>query len=563
MSIPLTIEGIRVVPSRFDPYQSSIVAPDHLFCGLARDAINAVLALLPAGVRRMWEKCVLQEMRALLFSEQNCIVSSETGALHSMSMSEMYGVLLFGLYLFCSVLTSFKRSREKIAETTRFLNVIGSSEFSRANGSHSIVGTCIELSCDLQSLVARAFSDPAADIDGDASIAWFNAGNGKDRIDELHHAAGRYVNSVCRICERSRICAKILDKPNVHRLLELFHHTLPQFGNLRIVQELILEQAHQHLKRGIQRSNQKNAQVQAMQNSIANDWASRLELELDGVGGFGDVWEIEDASAVRRLFGDAKWNEIGSESFTETKDAFPSPVLRLLRRRLTRRGEGTKVGYNWVSNTKSEIFLNDLFTDGEEWGLPAAKGLACLRELHKHYPDTGKLSNSRMLREAGFVRNVSCSRGRSSKIFLARIGSVIQVCSGLEDSLLLDSDNILWNLIDGVEEGFLRRRFWVVTMFVEHYCSNTGTRLFAILKPLLTSDEESLVVRHSRSTCFVLQEMTPYVRPAVAIHQCHRAEATRCFYERDSGTLVHQHNTLSGGPFILLGRAEGYPSRRS
>ena len=43
----------------------------------------------------------------------------------------------------------------------------------------------------------------------------------------------------------------LLDKPNLHRLHELFAHTLPMFGTLRHIGELILEKGHQPLKRAI------------------------------------------------------------------------------------------------------------------------------------------------------------------------------------------------------------------------------------------------------------------------------------------------------------------------
>ncbi len=82
---------------------------------------------------------------------------------------------------------------------------------------------------------------------------------------------------------RDRLMAiKGIDKPNIHRLVELVHCTLPMIGHVSNIGELVMEKAHQTLKRAIQQSNKKDVQVQSVQSSAFNDWQGRLTVQVQG-----------------------------------------------------------------------------------------------------------------------------------------------------------------------------------------------------------------------------------------------------------------------------------------
>jgi hypothetical protein len=63
-------------------------------------------------------------------------------------------------------------------------------------------------------------------------------------------------------------------------LIELFAHTIPAFGHVRHVAELLFESAHQPLKLGITSSNHRAPQVSSVYAALQNDWESRLALEM-------------------------------------------------------------------------------------------------------------------------------------------------------------------------------------------------------------------------------------------------------------------------------------------
>jgi hypothetical protein len=71
-----------------------------------------------------------------------------------------------------------------------------------------------------------------------------------------------------------------LDKPNVHRLIELYAHTIPAYGHVKHVTELLFESAHQTLKRAINGSNHHDPKIAAVHSALENDLESRLALEL-------------------------------------------------------------------------------------------------------------------------------------------------------------------------------------------------------------------------------------------------------------------------------------------
>lgn len=78
------------------------------------------------------------------------------------------------------------------------------------------------------------------------------------------------------MCGVSDIAKVKLDKPNLHRLIELYTHSIPAMGHVRHFAELVFEFAHQPLKRGIVRSNPQNPQIQAVKHALADDWQDRF-----------------------------------------------------------------------------------------------------------------------------------------------------------------------------------------------------------------------------------------------------------------------------------------------
>lgn len=84
-----------------------------------------------------------------------------------------------------------------------------------------------------------------------------------------------------KIYKEVLIAIKAIDKPNVHRLLELVLCTLPMVGQITRIGELVLEKTHQVVKRAIKLSNNRQVQLHAMQSAAINDWQGRLTMLVE------------------------------------------------------------------------------------------------------------------------------------------------------------------------------------------------------------------------------------------------------------------------------------------
>jgi hypothetical protein len=146
----------------------------------------------------------------------------------------------------------------------------------------------------------------------------------------------KYMSVLHNLCVRENgVVTKYLNKPNVHRLLELYTHTIPAFGHSRHVQELLFETAHQPLKRAISRSNQRDPKIHAVTATFAKFWECCLSIEVNRCGD-PYSWTIEDCTTIRRLIYGR--NMSGATDMQEIRSAFFEPVLsqlRKIRRKLT------------------------------------------------------------------------------------------------------------------------------------------------------------------------------------------------------------------------------------
>jgi hypothetical protein len=113
----------------------------------------------------------------------------------------------------------------------------------------------------------------------------------------------------------------------VHRFLELYSHTLPAFGHVGQFQELLFETAHEPLKREIKRSNNRDPQISAVQEVLANDWETRLAVEIASVGK-PDQWSDTTYNLIQRLLTGVECTY--STEADRVKSAFCPPVMHKL-----------------------------------------------------------------------------------------------------------------------------------------------------------------------------------------------------------------------------------------
>jgi hypothetical protein len=120
-------------------------------------------------------------------------------------------------------------------------------------------------------------------------------------MDMLYGSAVDYVRRLHESCVRDKdVAGKHLNKPNVHRLIELYTHKILSFGHCRHVQELLFETDHQHLKCAINRSKQRDPQISAVTATLANEWETRLSIEVR-ILGEPQSWTAEQCMRLHRL----------------------------------------------------------------------------------------------------------------------------------------------------------------------------------------------------------------------------------------------------------------------
>lgn len=143
--------------------------------------------------------------------------------------------------------------------------------------------------------IAAIWFCPEPCRDSAADVQEYNNNNGTTHILQLQGKVKQHLGLTEKICsideeemkrtyrgvgtkrkreqvserqQLSQVAIKFLDKPNVHRLLELVSHSVPMVRHISMVGELSLERAHQPLKRAISRSIMKHAHLYGMQAVI-------------------------------------------------------------------------------------------------------------------------------------------------------------------------------------------------------------------------------------------------------------------------------------------------------
>ena len=148
-----------------------------------------------------------------------------------------------------------------------------------------------------------------------------------------------------------------LDKPNVHRMIELYQHTLPRFGHMPTVDELPFEAAHQPLKRALSRSNHKDGHVFATKSVLANDWRLRMGDICATLPTSRELSEDHCRQLVGACFGAYTPLDNGQVLIDDVKRAF-TPGLRKIFRRYSTKSKRQSHGNAkavWAVRSKNRI----------------------------------------------------------------------------------------------------------------------------------------------------------------------------------------------------------------
>jgi hypothetical protein len=85
--VPLTNGGAPVVPALFDPYRSSVVAPDHLLFGLAQDVLRATLNHFYPLARKVCDYLIMTNLSSNALGKHIQVINASSASINSMGMS--------------------------------------------------------------------------------------------------------------------------------------------------------------------------------------------------------------------------------------------------------------------------------------------------------------------------------------------------------------------------------------------------------------------------------------------------------------------------------------------
>jgi len=89
--------------------------------------------------------------------------------------------------------------------------------------------------CKLRELIGLTYFWPQKGVDSDADYEYV-FGKGREQYHAaLVSLAKEYIVLTNNASKLNFEVFKLIDKPNVHRVLELYIHTIPAFGHVRLL----------------------------------------------------------------------------------------------------------------------------------------------------------------------------------------------------------------------------------------------------------------------------------------------------------------------------------------
>ena len=296
VDVPLTRDGKRVVSGRFEAYRCNVVAPEHLLAGLAKNVIEIGFHVInrqgnAAAFRAKSDMAICGALQDNGLKRQSSMFSSKN-ELNCMTMSGVFCALLVFVPVFNQLFPGIQSE-----ETTVVLDLL----------------------TQLQELIALTYWWPSEEADGVSDYLYVTSENGAQYHADLLTRAERYVTEVekfcANYCQRGGKGRPSLDKPNLHRLIELYNHTIPAFGHVRHFMELVFENAHPPLKRCMVRGNHQKGHLAAVGHCLGNDWQGRLALLSSTMTQTSDAGlKMECRRGLRRLLLGEACNELSQAS---------------------------------------------------------------------------------------------------------------------------------------------------------------------------------------------------------------------------------------------------------
>lgn len=520
---------------RFDGYDANIIAPEHLITGLFKGLLTLCFIHIPDDESRH-KLTILIRAQVLEHGFQTQSTLFKKGKLvPGLSMSTLY-----------CILTALPAALQSIGHLD-------------SNPMKSML-------LHLHRFSSLAFWRPCFHSDGE--LAWsFVHG---ECISSYHHLlqriAANFAKSVHRYCKSNPSLARHIDRPNVHRLLELSIHTIPNFNHLGYICELVYESAHQPLKYFLSRNHTAGSHIYALQLILAKDWLVRLWY----------LWHIHTSSKESesdKFFALVGLIHLlaGSNSHTiDWKSPSVKDILEELRTYI----------YSLLNDT-IEKRLAKWYSDyafmqhGEsKWVLQSALNMSTIpssaRSFHILVLHTFATLSMTTAASLTLHSSAKLNRGHGSN----SIGSHERLNVGDIVQMLLPSDFSTHTFLRDLQTSSGSPTFLAVSAFISE---TDGTSWLALkhcrklsqvmdnqlpdfcVDPTLRVSIPPLHTPDISDTHFF--RLNPFVKKVGVMHNC--SSSTGCTFSITTKAVTHSTTTVAGGEFFLLTRSMGYPPRRS
>lgn len=515
-------DGSYVVSPEFDPYINTAVAPDHALMGVSKNALELFFKLLAdAQKRKSADSLICSYLFKNGLPTQGTVHNHNTGGLHSMSMSSVFSVLLV-------------------------TNAIADMCLSDS----ALDQRCARLIKSLHRLVAMVYWWPREYVDGVEASRYMGVKGRSQHCAELKKIGSDYLNHVHDMKRHHREFGEVLDKPNLHRILELCIHTVPLFGHACNVAEMPLESYHRILKDGLRNNTHEDKHISAIEHAVSKDWMSRL-LDLYHIAVESVRGSVEYQAAVRGMLrlmagedvlllrpdGD-EYKQLVNCLQTKLLSDWIEPVKRHLGtyQRVNRPGNGRQ--RTWQGMNLGNSPYVDLIVDAKKF-------------LRDNSP-TGHHAGASILEFNHAAYTFNKVKGLQRKVY--RHSNVFADCV---ISLPIQKKDVCNRFIDSSgQTDVMESEIFAVAGIIGWEKDND---VWAVCRHMPPIDETRTLWRvwTELPSQWQLLKFSDRVRRAASFHRC----VEGCNIDPDSKKVTHIGSEFGGGTYKVVRRHEGYPPR--
>ena len=507
--------GTSVLPAGFDSVQSMAAAPDHLVSNLIDNTLEVCFhALQDNRSRRVVQVRMISEAVRNGLREEGAFLKLKNTTfegLRSLAMSTRICMLLTSVHLF----------QEKFSTTGRPVFLLPQK---------------------LQRFVSFVYYTPSELVEGVAGAKALSDQGALHIRGEQHRAARDFVRAAAAYYREDPVRGATLNKPNVHRAIELCVNTINAFGHARHCSEMVLEMAHRRFKHWLEINTHPDSHITGMERAIYADWqarvASLVRLLMHG--------SEEDARcarrALQRLF-------LGEKGLQINESSRPGERLSAMFRNAVLSAVDRVV----LEELERAVQINDLDDREYRWigqGPVKKKDADCdeamlvgRRILHdwynvQHPKDRMELT---WYENASYM-SVSLHGGRR------RCYPHLTVKRNCAVSVVLSDSAMERSIVQQEEDmGTGTQRPYAIYAVIG--CSNG--ELWSVVRELRPQGQCHSV---TGSRPAVLR-MGTRVRRVALFHECTK----RCKVNLNVNSFTHAEEVTAGGVYRIVGRADGYP----